>query len=77
MNELEKCKNDIVYFVENYIVDNNGNHIKLYDYQKFYLRYLQNNENKPIAILNSRSIFKNQAIKLMKSYQEFIKNYDK
>ena len=76
MNELEKFKNDIIYFVENYIVDDNGNHIKLHNYQKFYLRYLQNNKNKAIIVLNSRSIFKNQAIKLMKSYQEFIKNYN-
>ena len=41
MSELEKCKNDIVYFVEYYIVDTKGNHIKLHNYQKEYLRYLQ------------------------------------
>ena len=41
-NELEKCKNDIVYFIEHYTIDTNGNHIKLNNYQKEYLRYLQN-----------------------------------
>ena len=37
MQELNRCKNDVVYFTENFCKIN-GNNIKLYDYQKEILK---------------------------------------
>ena len=74
MAELEKCKNDIVYFVENYIVDTNGNPIKLRNYQKEYLRYLKENSsdiqkaNHNLIYIHSRNIFKDKAYAYISAY---------
>lgn len=41
MNEIEKCKNDIQYFIENYCTID-GEHMKLNDYQ---IEMLKNFDN--------------------------------
>lgn len=41
MTELEKCKNNVKYFIEKYCTIN-GEHIRLKDYQIKFLNYLKN-----------------------------------
>ena len=83
MTELEKCKNDIVYFVEHYMIDTKCNHIKLNNYQKEYLRYLQNKQvnseeipkiNDNLVYIHSRNIFQNKAYEYIRAYKEFRRN---
>lgn len=83
MSELEKCKNDIVYFVEHYVVDTKGNHIKLHNYQKEYLRYLQekqltskdiSNINHNLIYIHSRNIYKDKANAYIRAYNQFVRN---
>lgn len=83
MTELEKCKNDIIYFVEHYVIDTKGNHIKLNNYQKEYLRYLQNKQvnseeiqkiNDNLVYIHSRNIFQNKAYEYIRAYKEFRRN---
>lgn len=83
MTELEKCKNDIIYFVEHYVIDTKGNHIKLNNYQKEYLRYLHNKQvnseeiqkiNDNLAYIHSRNIFKDKANAYIRAYKEFRRN---
>lgn len=80
MSEVEKCKNDIVYFVEHYVVDTKGNHIKLHNYQKEYLRYLQENSidiqktNHNLIYIHSRNIYKDKAYAYIRAYNQFIGN---
>ncbi len=42
--ELNKCKNDFVYFVEHYCRIN-GVRVRLKDYQKKFIDWLKRNEN--------------------------------
>ena len=80
MTELEKCKNDIIYFVEHYVIDTKGNHIKLNNYQKEYLKYLQENNidiqktNYNLIYIHSRNIYKDKAYAYIKAYYQFIGN---
>lgn len=56
LNELKKCAQDAVYFVENYIMIVNNNlgaiKFKLYDYQRDMIRSFQN--NKDTIVLSAR-----------------------
>ena len=80
MTELEKCKNDIVYFIEHYTIDTNGNPIKLLNYQKNYLRYLQENSidiqktNHNLIYIHSRNTYKDKVYAYIRAYNQFIGN---
>lgn len=82
-SELEKCKNDIVYFIEHYTIDTNGNHIKLNSYQKEYLRYLQNNKlsnidiqniNTNLYYINNRNTYRDKAYAYIRAYKQITGN---
>ena len=65
MNELEKCKNDIQYFIENYCTID-GEYIKLKDYQ---IKMLKNFDN--------CDILKKQHEVINKLYNKINKQYEK
>lgn len=45
MNLLKKCKEDPIFFIENFVLVN-GQHIKLNSIQKRFLKLIQNDRNK-------------------------------
>ncbi len=69
IEEIENCKNDIVYFVENYMKFD-GKNIKLTNYQKYILHYLQSNPINTI-ILSNRQVNKNLLQKATKEFNDF------
>lgn len=77
MKELEKCKKDIIYFVEHYLTINKK-HIKLNNAQKNFIQFLNNvnylNLQHNLIYIHSRNTYNKTANAYIRAYQEFTRD---